>query len=140
MLPPRGILKTPRQVPAAAPRSAGPAGIEVTYAQAVLGSELVVNLSQILVEVVRGRYIALPSGVAIGQRNIRRWDEVTDDLHRHWIHTIRTDHIRDAVADERCVSSRIGGLGRGSCEIADALQGGGNASAAQECARRLTQS
>src|ERR1051325_1343201 len=140
MLAPRGILKAPWQVGAAGLRRAGTSSIKVTYAQAVSVVELIVHLSQIFVEVIRGSNISLPSCVAIGQRKVGKWDVVVDDLHGHRILTVGADHVRDAVADERPVSGRIGGLGRRSREVAGAFQRSGHPSAAQECTRGLTES
>src|ERR1041384_99140 len=140
MLPPGGILETPGYVGATRLRGAGSSGIKVAYGQAMRGVEWVVHLSQILVEVIGGGKITLPSGRAIRVSNVRQRDEVVDDLHRHRIHAVGADHIRDAVADERSVGRRISGLGPGRRKVADAFQRGGNTGAAQECARRLAQS
>src|SRR5213080_925372 len=140
MLPPSGILEAPGYVGTARLRGAGSSGIKVTYGQTVSVVELVVHLSQILVEVKGGGNIALPSCVASAEGNVGQGNVVVDDLHRHRIQTVGADHVRDAVADESCVSGRIGGLGRGSREVAGAFQGGGNAGTAQECARCLAQS
>src|SRR5258708_15510704 len=140
MLPPRGILEAPGYVGATPLRGAGSSGIKVTYGQTMRVVELVVHLSQILVEVIGGGNIALPSCVASAERNVGQGNVGVDDLQRHRIQTVGADHVRDAVADESCVSGGIGGLGRGSREVAGAFQGGGNAGAAQECARCLAQS
>src|ERR1700681_4572721 len=102
--------------------------------------ELVVRLSQILVEIKGGGNIALPSCVTSAEGNVGQGNVGIDDLHCHRIQTVGADHVSDAVADESCVSGGIGGLGRVSREVAGAFQGGGNAGAAQECARCLTQS
>src|SRR5437762_8356809 len=100
MLPPGGILKTPRQVRVARLRGAGSAGIKVTYRQTMHVVELVVHLSQILVEVIGGGNVALPSYVAITEGNVGQGNVGVDDLHRHRIQTAGADHVRDAGADE----------------------------------------
>ena len=135
MLPPGGILEAPGHVGAARLRGAGSAGIKVTYRQTMHVVELVVHLSQILVEVIGGGNIALPSCVASAEGNVGQGNVGVDDLPGHRIDAIRANHIGDAVADERCVNRGIGGLGRGSREVAGALQGGGHAGAAEEGAR-----
>ena len=112
MLPPGGILEAPGHVGAAPLRGAGSSGIKVTYAQTVSGVELVVHLSQILVEVIGRGNIALPSGVASAEGNVGQGNVGVDDLSRHRIDTIGADYVDDAVAYERCVSGRIRWLGR----------------------------
>src|SRR6266481_5573803 len=129
MLPPRGILEAPGHVGAAPLRGAGSSGIKVTYGQTMRVVELVVHLSQVLVEVIGGGNISLPSCVASAERNIGQGNVGADDLRRHRIQTVGTDHVRDAVADERCVSGRVSRLGRRSREVAGAFQSGGNAGA-----------
>src|SRR5260221_9781843 len=107
MLAPRGILETPGHVGTARLRGAGSSGIKVTYAQTVIGVELVVHLSQILVEVIGGGNIALP----LVARRVGERDVVVDDLHRHRIQTVGANYISDAVADESQASRGIDGLG-----------------------------
>src|SRR5258707_6470690 len=111
MLPPRGILEAPGHVGAAPLRGAGSSGIKVTYGQTMLVVELVVHLSQILVEVIGGGNIALPSRVAIAERNVGKGNVVVDDLHRHWIEAVRADYVGDAVTREGQIILWIGGLG-----------------------------
>src|SRR5213080_2906334 len=134
MLPPSGILEAPGYVGTARLRGAGSSRIKVTYGQTMRVVELVVHLSQILVEVIGGGNIALPSCVAIAERNVGQGNVAVDDLHRHRIQTVGADHVGDAGADERCVIGGIGRLGPGSREVANAFQSSGDASAAQECA------
>src|SRR6266404_9933709 len=98
MLPPRGILEAPGHVGVAPLRGAGSSGIKVTYGQTMRVVELVVRLSQILVKVIGGRNIALPSRVAIAEGNVGQGNVGIDDLHRYCILTVRADYVRDAVA------------------------------------------
>src|SRR5450432_3180788 len=123
MLPPRGILEAPGHVGATSLRGAGSARIKVTYAQTVSGVELVFHLSQILVEVIRGGNITLPSSRAIGVDNVGQGNVRVDDLRRHRIQTVGANYVEDAVANERCVSGGIGRFGRGGREVAGAFQG-----------------
>src|SRR5258707_10531194 len=125
MLPPRGILEAPGHVGAAPLRGAGSSGIKVTYGQTMRVVELVVHLSQILVEVIGGGNIALPSCVASAERNVGQGNVGVDDLHRHRIQTVGADHVRDAVADESCVSGGGGGGGGGERGRAGGVPGGG---------------
>src|SRR3954462_13165514 len=101
MLPPGGILEAPGQVAAASPRSARATGIKVADAQTMCVVELVVGLSEILIEIVGGRNIALPSRVAVRERNVGRGYKVSEDPHRHRIHPGGADYVRYPVADER---------------------------------------
>src|SRR4029077_17795430 len=110
MLPPRGILEAPGHVGAAPLRGAGSSGIKVTYGQTVSFVELVVRLSQILVEVIGGGNIALPSCVAIAESNVGQGNVSIDDLSGHRIDTIGADDIEDSEAGERRVRGGIGGL------------------------------
>src|SRR5436853_3932307 len=126
MLPPRGILEAPWHIGTARLRGAGSSGIKVTYAQTVNGVELVVHLSQHLVEVIGGGNITLPLVAGrVGKRNV-----VVNDLRSDWIDSVRTDYVSDAVADERQAVLGIDGLGPGGREVAGTFQSGGNDGAA----------
>src|SRR6267142_1770782 len=127
MLPPRRILDAPGHVGAAPLRGAGSSGIKVTYAQTVVGVELVVHLSQILVEVKWRGNIALPSGVAIAEGNVGQGNVGIDDPPRHRINSVRANYIRHSVARERPIVSGIGRFGCRGSKIAGAFKGGGNA-------------
>src|SRR5712672_1930778 len=111
MLAPRGILEAPGHVGAAPLRGAGSSGIKVTYGQTMRVVELVVHLSQILVEVVGGGNIALPPCVASAEGNVGQGNVGVDDFPCHGIDTIGADYVDDAIADERGVGSRIRWLG-----------------------------
>jgi len=66
--------------------------------------ELVVHLSQILVEVKWRGNIALPSCVAVAEGNVGQGNVVIDDLPRDRINSVRANYIRHSVADEGRVS------------------------------------
>src|SRR5438105_2144722 len=99
MLPPGGILEAPRHVGTAPLRSAGSAGIKVTYRQTMHVVELVVHLSQILVEVIGGGNIALPSCVASAEGNVGQGNVGVDDLRGHRLDAIGAIPAGEVVAD-----------------------------------------
>src|SRR6185436_16617366 len=77
---------------------------------------------------------------AIAESNVGQWNVSIDDLPRDRIDSVRANYIRHSVAYESRVSRRIRRFGCRGSKIAGAFQGGGNACAAQECARGLAQS
>src|SRR6185369_10434836 len=101
MLPPFRILRAPRNIRAASLGGAGSAGIKVAEAQPVIGVELVVNFTQILVRVKWSWNITLPTCCAISVDNIGQRNISIDDLPRDRIHSVRTNYVLHAVADER---------------------------------------
>src|SRR5437868_8115032 len=140
MLPPRGIVEAPGHVGAARLRGAGPSGIKVTYAQTMRVRQLIIHLSQVLVEVIRGGNIALPSCCASGGIDkVCQGNIVVYDLHRDRIQTVGANYIRYSVADERQVGGWIRRLGRRLSKITGTFKGGGNPGTAQEGTRCLTQ-
>src|SRR5258706_15807500 len=109
MLPPRGILETPGHVGAAPLRGAGSSGIKVNYGKTMRVVELVVHLSQILVEVIRGGNIALPSCVAIAEDNVGQGNVRLVDLSRHRIDAVGPDYVVDSVPPQSQLVLRFGG-------------------------------
>src|SRR5205085_3349336 len=134
MLPPRRILKAPGQVAAAASRSAGTTGIEIAHREPMLFIELVVDLAEILIRVVRSRNIALPPRVSIRKDHVRLRDIGVEDLYRDRVHAVWTDHVRHTVADECSVGRRVCGLCSGGSKVTRTLESGRYARSGQECA------
>ena len=90
VLPPLELLVGPGQVAGARPHRVRAGGQEVAAGETVGRVELVIDLQQDLVGVVRAGHVALPDVAGnVGRRNVR-----VDDLHRHRIEPVGADRRR----------------------------------------------
>ena len=128
MLSPGRILETPRQVAVATSASARSASIEVIESQSMSAVKLIVHLSEIFIEVKRGRNITLPSRITIWEDSIRIRDIGVDYLPSYRVDTICTNYVRHAVTYKRCVGGGVGWFGCRRRKVSGAFECGRNPS------------
>ena len=122
VLPPTELLTCPWQIAGACGHRIRAGGQEIVGRETVRRVQLVVDLHQELVGVIRAGHIALPDVVGhVGGREVR-----ADDFHRYWIKAVGADDAVDAVAAKRQPGGRIDWEGSRGAEVADSFLRGRN--------------